>query len=142
MENKNENKTTKQATLYGGFVEETQDPLNFVKVHNEVVNEGDQFSLNMGVATLKVDDEGNDKCVTLIDGDKNQALTVYFNQHADAQFKSTPNGVRLGGAVARCMKADISSNEDLVSVINENDLTLHIVHNGKKGRLWTVALRN
>ena len=142
MSKKTEKKPTAQTTLFGGFVEETQDPLNFRKVHEEVVADGDQFSMNMGTATLKNDDDGEAKCITLIDGDKNQALTVYFSQHENAQFKSTPNGVRLGNAVARSLKIDIFAYEDLVNAINENDLTLTIVHNGSKGRLWTVSIND
>lgn len=133
-------KETTQTTLYGGMVAEDENPLVFVKIHEEVVADGDQFSMNLKTAKLKVDDEGNDKCITVVDTDKNQALTVYFNQHENAQYKSTPDGVRLGGAVARSLKVNLTSNEELESVIKENDLTLTVIHNGSKGRLWTVQV--
>ena len=131
-----QNETT-QTTLYGGVVAEDENPLVFVKIHEEVVADGDQFSMDLKTSKLKVED-GDDKCITVVDTAKNQALTVYFNQHENAQYKSTPDGVRLGRAVARCLKVNLTSNEELESVIKENDLTLTVTHNGTKGRLWTV----
>lgn len=135
-----EAKTTKQTSLFGGFVEETAQPLEFVKVYEMVANEGDQFTMNPTTSKLKRDPENDEPmCLTLIDSGKNQALTVWFANHPSAKFASTPDGVRLGRAVERCLRIGISDISDLESFFQENSTTLNITHNGEKGRLWTVS---
>ena len=138
VKNMKENKKTKQMSLFGGFIEEEQPPLEFVKVYEEVANDGDQFTLRPSTAKLKRDEETDEpKCLTLIDSEKNQALTVWFQNHPSA--KSTPDGVRLGRAVERCLRIGIADIEDLEAFFQENDATLNITHNGEKGRLWVVS---
>lgn len=129
-------KNTQQTSLFGGFVEEEQTPLTFVKVHEQVVAEGDQFTMNPTTAVLN-DEKG---CLTLIDTDKSQALTVYFENHPNAKFKSTPDGIRLGRAIERALKVGIADLGLLESAFNENDTQLTITHNGEKGRLWVVSM--
>jgi hypothetical protein len=127
-----------QQTLWGGFVAvETQDsPLEFIKVWEEVVSDGDQFSMQMDNAAYN-SEKG---CLTVIDNDKNQALTVYFTQHPDAKYQSTPEGVRLARAVQRCLQETLLDEDILCHAIKSNDMKLTITHTGSKGRLWTVAL--
>ena len=127
-----------QQTLWGGFVAiETQDnPLEFIKVWEEVVSDGDQFSMQINNAAYN-SEKG---CLTVIDNDKNQALTVYFTQHPDAKYQSTPEGVRLARAVQRCLQETLLDEDILCHAIKSNDLKLTITHTGSKGRLWTVAL--
>ena len=133
MNNKKENS---QATLWGDFVEKTEEnPLEFVKVYEEVVNDGDQFTLALNAATYN--DEKD--CLTVIDADKNMALTVYFTQHPNAKYQSTPEGVRLVRAIQRCIEMTIGSTEEVVNQIKDNDFVLTVTHTGSKGRLWTVA---
>lgn len=126
---------TKQTNLFGAFVETEKTTLEFIKVHEEVVNDGDQFSIKMD--SVAYNDERD--CVTVIDNEKNQALTVYFTQHPHATYESTPNGVRLGRAVQRRIKATVGDAETLCDVITAGDFVLTITHTGSKGRLWTVA---
>jgi hypothetical protein len=128
-------KKAAQTNLFGEFVEQEKEPLEFVKVYEEVVNEGDQFTMNLGVA--KYNDEKD--CITVIDSEKNQALTVYFEQHPSSKFQSMPEGIRLGKAVQRALKQTIADGETLAHSINDNDMTLSITHTGTKGRLWVVA---
>ena len=136
----NKKTETKQTSLFGGFVEDEQPPLEFVKVYEEVASEGDQFTLAPTTSKLKRDTETDEPlCLTLIDSDKNQALTVWFANHPSAKYKSTPDGVRLGRAVERCLRIGIADIEDLEAFFQENDATLNITHNGEKGRLWTVS---
>ena len=131
---------TKQTSLFGGFVEDEKPPLEFVKVYEEVVAEGDSFTMSPTTSKLKRDDETDEPlCLTLIDSKKNQALTVWFANHPSAKFKSTPEGVRLGRAVERCLRIGIGNMEDLESFFQENESTLNITHTGEKGRLWVVS---
>ena len=136
----NKKTETKQTSLFGGFVEDEKPPLEFVKVYEMVANEGDQFTMNPTTSKLKRDPETDDPmCLTLIDSEKNQALTVWFENHPSAKYKSKPDGIRLGGAVERCLKIGISDINDLEAFFQENDATLNIIHNGEHGRLWTVS---
>ena len=126
-----------QTTLWGEFVPQAENektPLEFIKVWEEVVSDGDQFSMNMNAAAFNEEKE----CLTVIDDEKNQALTVYFSQHPDAKYQSTPEGVRLARAVQRCLQETLLDFEILTLAIKENDLRLTITHTGSKGRLWTV----
>ena len=128
---------TQQKTLFGGIVEneEPKKELSFVKVYEEVVNDGDQFTMTPTTATYNEVKH----CLTVIDTEKAQALTVWFANHPSAKYKSTPDGVRLGRAVERCLRIGIADIEDLEAFFQENDATLNITHNGEKGRLWTVS---
>ena len=139
MTNKNTNTETNdtvQASLFGGLVSTREDePLTFLKVYEEVANEGDTLTLTLTGATFNADRQ----CLTVIDDDKRQALTVYFDNHPDAQYATTPDGVRLGRAVERCLSEPISTYEGLADTIRAaQPLTLTITHTGVKGRLWTV----
>ena len=134
--NKMENENRKQTTLFGGFVKEEQQPLTFVKVYEEVASDGDQFTMAPTTATLN-EEKG---CITLVDTNKSQALTCYFDNHPSARFKSTPDGVRLGRAVERALKVEIGSYADLASAFVENTLELNITHTGDKGRLWVITV--
>lgn len=127
-----------QTTLWGEFVPSNAEkpPLEFIKVWEEVVSDGDQFTMNMNNAAFNAE-KG---CLTVFDDDKNQALTVYFTQHADAKYQSTPEGVRLARAVQRCLQQTLLDEEILRDAIKDNDMRLTITHTGSKGRLWTVAL--
>ena len=127
---------TKQASLFGGFVEDEQPALAFVKVYEEVASEGDQFS--MTPTTAKMNEERG--CLTLIDTEKNQALTVYFEHAANARYTSTPDGVRLGRAVERCIREGLSSYGQLEVFFKEHTARLNITHMGEKGLRWTVDL--
>tara|TARA_Y100001937_G_scaffold20039_1_gene27883 strand:+ start:1116 stop:1517 length:402 start_codon:yes stop_codon:yes gene_type:complete len=131
-----EEASTKQTSLFGGFVEEDKPTLTFVKVYEEVVSEGDQFTMHPTTAKFN-EDRG---CLTLIDANKNQALTVYFEHAENARYTSTPDGVRLGRAVERCLRESIDSFERLEQFFKEMSARLHIVHMGEKGRRWTVDL--
>ncbi len=131
-----EDKKTKQTSLFGGFVEEEAKPLTFVKVYEEVANDGDQFS--MTPTTAKFNEER--ECLTLIDTEKNQALTVYFEHAANARYTSTPDGIRLGRAVERCIREGLTSFGQLETFFKEHDARLNITHMGEKGRRWTVEL--
>ena len=127
-----------QQTLWGEFVpseEQKQEPLEFVRVWEEVANDGDTFSLAMHQASFNDEKE----CLTVMDTDKNQALTVYFTQHPSAKYQSTPDGVRLARAVQRCLGKTLIDYEVLTDAIKNNDMVLTITHTGSKGRLWTVA---
>lgn len=127
---------TTQTTLFGAYAAEAETAeLEFVKVYEEVANDGDQFTLNLNSAVYNEEKE----CLTVIDADKNQALTVYFTQHPNAQYQSTPEGVRLGRAIQRCIKQTVNDAEELVQQIKDNDFVLTVTHTGSKGRLWTVA---
>lgn len=135
VKTKNENLT--QQNLFGEFVEEAERPeLEFVKVYEEVANDGDQFTFALNSAVYNEDKD----CLTVIDSDKNQALTVYFTQHPDAKFQSTPEGVRLGRAIQRAIKMTVTDADELVAQIKSRDMVLTITHTGSKGRLWTVGL--
>lgn len=126
-----------QTNLWGEFVAApAESPLEFIKVWEEVVSDGDQFTMTMNSAAYNAE-KG---CLTVIDSDKNQALTVYFTQHPDAKYQSTPEGVRLARAVQRCMQETLLDEEVLCDAIKSNDMQLTITHTGSKGRLWTVAL--
>lgn len=130
------NEKTEQATLWGGYVEtQPSDPLTFVKVHEEVVSDGDNFTLSLNAASYNEDKQ----CLTVIDSDKNQAVTVYFTQHPDSQYQSVPNGVRFAKAMQRCLKVTINDGDELVRQVKDQDLTLTITHMGIKGRLWTIT---
>ena len=128
---------TKQKTLFGGIAEGTEEKkeLVFVSVHEEVVNDGDQFTMTPNTATYNE----TKHCLTLVDTDKAQALTVWFENHPNARYKSVPNGVRLGNAVAKCLDVEICEYDDLAACFIDNQLEVHIQHTGEKGRLWTVS---
>ena len=132
---KNEEKT-QQATLFGGVVAETEPTreLEFVKVYEEVVNDGDLFTMTPTTATYNQ----TKHCLTLVDTNKAQALTVWFENHPNARYKSVPEGVRLGNAVAKELEIEISEYDDLAACFMDNDLELSITHTGEKGRLWTI----
>ena len=83
-----EEASTKQTSLFGGFVEEDKPTLTFVKVYEEVVSEGDQFTMHPTTAKFN-EDRG---CLTLIDANKNQALTVYFEHAENARYTSRRTG--------------------------------------------------
>jgi hypothetical protein len=134
--NKMSEKPMRQTSLFGGFVEEEMPPLTFVKVYEEVVDEGDQITMTPTTATLN-EEKG---CLTLIDTNKSVALTVYFENHPNARFKSTPDGVRLGRAVERALKVQIDELGLLASAFAENDLELNVSHTGEKGRLWVITV--
>ena len=127
-------KKMKQTSLFGGFVEEEKQPLTFVKVYEEVVSDGDNFSMTVSTAKFN----GEKKCLTLIDNEKNQALTVYFEHSPNARYTSTPDGVRLGRAVERNLRQELDSFEALEAFFREHDARLNIQHMGEKGRRWTV----
>jgi len=131
------NKNTQQKTLFGGTVteDEPKKDLVFVTVHDEVVNEGDQFTMHPTTATYNE----TKHCLTLVDTEKAQALTVWFENHPNARYKSVPNGVRLGNAVAKCLEVEICEYDDLAACFIDNALEVSIVHTGEKGRLWTVS---
>ena len=61
-------KETKQTTLFGGYVEETESEqtLEFVKVWEEVVNEGDQFTMTPNNVIYNE----TKNCMTMIDSEK------------------------------------------------------------------------
>jgi len=131
-----ETETNQQATLWGGYVEaQPSAPLDFIKVHEEVVNDGDTFSLSLNAASYNEDKQ----CLTVIDSDKNKALTVYFEQHPESKFESTPNGVRFARAIQRCLRLTINDGDELAQTVKDQDLTLTVTHMGSKGRLWTIA---
>jgi len=128
--------TMKQTSLFGGFVEEETQPLTFVKVYEEVPNDGDQFS--MTPTTAKFNESRG--CLTLIDSEKNQALTVYFEHAESARYTSTPDGIRLGRAVERAIREGLSSFGQLETFFKEHTARLTITHMGEKGRRWTVDI--
>jgi len=132
---KNTAEKTVQINLFGEFVEAEENELEFVKVYEEVAEEGDNFTMAMNSAKYNVEKD----CITVIDSDKQQALTVYFTQHPSSKFQSMPEGVRLGKAVQRALKETISDGSMLALSINHNDLTLTVTHTGIKGRLWAVS---
>lgn len=127
---------TKQTTLFGGYVEEeqTERALEFVKVYEEVVNDGDQFT----ITPTDVIYNETKNCMTLIDGAKNQALTVWFENHKNSKYKSMPDGIRLGRAVEKAMKVNFATFEELELCMNQNAIEVNITHTGEKGRLWTA----
>ena len=127
---------TKQTSLFGGFVEDQQPSLTFVKVWAETPNEGDQFTMTPTTATFN-EEKG---CLTLVDSEKNQAMTVYFEHAPNARYTSTPDGVRLGRAVERCIREGLSSFGQLETFFKEHDARLNIEHMGSMGRRWTVDL--
>ena len=131
------NKNTQQKTLFGGTVteDEPKKDLVFVTVHEEVVNDGDQFTMHPTTATYNE----TKHCLTLVDAEKGQALTVWFENHPNARYKSVPNGVRLGNAVAKCLEVEICEYDDLAACFIDNVLEVNITHTGEKGRLWTVS---
>jgi len=130
-------KNTQQKTLFGGTVaeDEPKKDLAFVTVHEEVVNDGDQFTMHPTTATYNE----TKHCLTLVDTEKAQALTVWFENHPNARYKSVPNGVRLGNAVAKCLEVEICEYDDLAACFIDNALEVNITHTGEKGRLWTVS---
>ena len=132
----------KQETLYGGSVggDYTAPATTFVKVYEEVQEVGETFTLTLSGCALN-ESEGR---LTLFDNTNDEettATTVYFNHHPNAKFTdSTPDGVRLGQAVARCV-GPLTSNADLAQNIQERDLVLTVEgveFNGGFARLWTV----
>lgn len=127
---------TKQTTLFGGYVEETENEqtLVFVKVHEEVVSEGDQFTLTPNNVIYNE----TKNCMTMIDSEKNQALTVWFENHPNAKYQSMPDGIRLGRAVEKVMKINLATAQDLEDCMTDTKFELNITHTGDKGRLWTV----
>ena len=136
MEMKNMSKKTEQTNLFGAFVEPTQDePLQFVKVYEEVEADGDQFTMNLNSAAYN--DERD--CITVIDSEKNCALTAYFTQHPESKYQSTPDGIRLGRAIQRCVRATVNDADELVALIKSSDLVLNITYKGEKGRAWSVT---
>ena len=136
MEMKNMSKKTEQTNLFGAFVEPTQDePLQFVKVYEEVEADGDQFTMNLNSAAYN--DERD--CITVIDSEKNCALTAYFTQHPESKYQSTPDGIRLGRAIQRCVRATVNDADELVALIKSQDLVLNITYKGEKGRAWSVT---
>ena len=137
MSSKQNNKQneTVQTSLFGGLVSQNEDrPLKWLRVYDEVANEGDTMTMRLTAAAFN-DEKG---CLTVIDGDNDTALTVWFENHPDAKFTSTPDGVRLGRAVERALKQPIASHDGLVDAIKGHDLTLTVTHTGVKGRLWTI----
>ena len=129
-------KKTEQTNLFGAFVEPTQDePLQFVKVYEEVEADGDQFTMNLNSAAYN--DERD--CITVIDSEKNCALTAYFTQHPESKYQSTPDGIRLGRAIQRCVRATVNDADELVAIIKSQDLVLNITYKGEKGRAWSVT---
>ena len=128
---------TQQKTRFGGTVteDEPKKDLAFVTVHDEVVNDGDQFTMHPTTATYNE----TKHCLTLVDTEKAQALTVWFENHPNARYKSVPNGVRLGNAVAKCLEVEICEYDDLAACFIDNALEVNITHTGEKGRLWTVS---
>lgn len=127
-------KNTKQMNLFGEFVATETKDLEFIKVYEEVVSDGDQFRMKMNSAVYN-EEKG---CLTVVDGEKAQALTVYFTLHPDARYNGTPDGIRLGRAMQRCVQATAPDVETLRDLITEGDFELTITHTGSKGRLWTV----
>ena len=127
---------TKQTTLFGGYVEETESEqtLEFVKVHEQVVSDGDQFTLTPNNVIYNE----TKNCLTMIDGDKNQALTVWFENHPNSKYNSMPDGIRLGRAVEKVMKINLATAQDLEDCMTDTKFELTITHTGEKGRLWTV----
>jgi len=125
-----------QQNLFGEFIEKQPDePLQFVKVYEEVEADGDQFSMALNSAAYNEERD----CITVIDSDKNCALTAYFTQHPDSKYQSTPDGIRLGRAVQRCVQATVNDGEELVNIIKSSDLVLTITYKGEKGRAWSVT---
>lgn len=128
--------TTVQTSLFGGLVSTDEDaPLVFLRVYAEVAEPGDVMHVELTGATFNEDRQ----CLTVIDDTTRHALTVYFENHPDAQYQTTPDGVRLGRAVERCLQVPVSSYEGLAETIRaEAPLRLTVTHTGPKGRLWTV----
>ena len=131
-------KDTKQATLFGGYVEEdeSEQTLEFVKVYEQVALEGDQFTLTPNNVIYNE----TKNCMTLIDGNKNQALTVWFENHPNAKYQSMPDGIRLGRAVEKVVKLHLATAQDLEDCMTDIKFELTITHTGEKGRLWTVKI--
>tara|TARA_R100001163_G_scaffold56556_1_gene44308 strand:+ start:13902 stop:14303 length:402 start_codon:yes stop_codon:yes gene_type:complete len=124
-----------QTTLFGAFVENEQDePLQFVKIYEEVEADGDQFTMALNAASYNEDRD----CITVIDSEKNCALTAYFTQHPESKYQSTPDGIRLGRAVQRAIRTTVNDGDELAQIIKERDMTLTVSYQGQNGRLWTV----
>jgi len=134
--NTNNETETVQVSLFGGIVSESEDaPLTFLKVHEMCAEAGDVATLTLTGATYNAD-RG---CLTVMDDDARYALTVYFDNHPDATYATTPNGVRLARAVERCLRVPLGSYEAVEQTIRDHaPLLLTITHTGPKGRLWTV----
>ena len=125
-----------QTTLFGEFVEKQPDePLQFVKVYEEVEADGDQFTMNLDSAAYNEERD----CITVIDSEKNCALTAYFTQHPESKYQSTPDGIRLGRAVQRAIRETVNDGDILADVIKNRDLTLTVSYEGQNGRLWSVT---
>ena len=127
---------TVQTSLFGGLVSHDEDaPLTFLRVYAEVAEPGDVMHITLTGATFNEDRQ----CLTVIDDTTRHALTVYFENHPDAQYRTTTDGVRLGRAVERCLQAPVSSYEGLAETIKaEAPLHLTVTRTGPKGRLWTI----
>lgn len=129
-------KKTEQTNLFGEFVEkQPEEPLQFVKVYEEVEADGDQFTMNLNSAAYNEERD----CITVIDSEKNCALTAYFTQHPDSKYQSTPDGIRLGRAVQRTIRQTVNDGDELVAIIKDQDLTLTVSYEGQNGRLWSVT---
>tara|TARA_R110001592_G_scaffold363343_1_gene684545 strand:+ start:12566 stop:12988 length:423 start_codon:yes stop_codon:yes gene_type:complete len=133
---KDNQEKTRQVSLFGGFVEEQTEskPLEFVTIREEVPQDGDHFMMDMDNATYNEEKD----CVTIIDFDKSQALTVYFTNY-DPKWTTVPDGVRLYNAAERAISDGIPSHTAFEDVVKQGNFTLCVEHMGEKGRLWSVT---
>jgi hypothetical protein len=132
----------KSDALYGGSISGDFESAetDFVKVHEQVVKEGDTMTMQIDGSALNTE-RG---CLTVFDNSDESmtsALTVFFEHHPDAMYQDGPTDAqRLGNAVARCV-GPITSNEALHETCAAGGLVLTVTgttYNGGFARLWSV----
>ena len=130
-----DNEASQQTTLFGGTVTDEDRKVEFVRVSEEVARHDGQFEFAVDGITYN-DVKG---VITVFNGN-GFALSAWMENHPNAKYATTPEGVRLANAIARRFKMQTEDVNDLMSAVNnsDEDLTL-VVKNTEKGRLWVVV---
>jgi len=114
-------------------ITEQEDGLNFVRYWEEL-KDNDSFTLTF--SRVKWNEEAG--CITFL-GDE-QAMTLWMENHKNAKFDSTPDGIRAINAMGRA--ANISGKttvESIVDLVNGDGGSI-TVEKTEKGRLWSATI--
>ena len=84
--------------------EQNENPVEWVKWHTDLKEEGDSFQIRADTVTFK--DEGS-PVFYIVDNESNTGTSVFCAHHPNAKFTDhTPDGVRLARAAGRFFKIE------------------------------------
>lgn len=119
-------------------LDDEQEPITWVKWHEDLKKEGDSFVIRADTVSFK--DEGS-PVFYVIDNESNTGTSVFCAHHPNAKFTdATPDGVRLANAAGRFLKIEgsVEATDLAESLTSEKKIAVK-VEKTAKGRLWSIV---